>query len=695
MATTVEGTAPRLASYTGLCSICGERGEFRFGNERSVREDYRCPHCRFALRWRDQASLMIDEFGNGQTLSLADLVSGGFLDDVAIFEPALRGPFAKHLRKLPKYTRSYFWPDRRLGSIGEEGVQNEDLTNLTFADDSFDLVITSDVMEHLFDIDAAFGEINRVLKPGGVHIFSIPTAYPLPDETVARVARKDGEEVNVLPAIYHNAGDGTPCLVYHDYGADLPARIDRHGSRTRIVRRSAGVEPCERNATFITRKVAPAAAPVPPQGVAEPETECPICGSHEFEDFNGRRNARCSRCRCVERQRLMWMVLQHFDLLREGLRVLHIAPAKVLSRNFQKILGDTYTQYEPAGRQGAGSRDGGADLVTDLAGFADNSFDVIIHNHVLDGLTSDVGGALRQMTRILTDGGHHLLSEPIRGEILVKAAANESADAQQRSRPGIPELLDDAWGGDRSYFLDPLTLFDEQELRRRCIPQSAWTGIPNSQGVFYNRAPTVGPARAPAPPKAEVRPATPAPALAEAPAADRVMTTSTLTTDIETGRLTRRREQTGAWILRQFAPAAHYRRLVDLGAGPCVFSKIAASLGHAVTAVDARVVRRPDDLGGIAFRQEDVRQTDLSTFDVVMILGKGKQELDGLRVEIEGTRADATPAVFTDITLTFIARGDVALAKLERAVQLSVDKYCSVARMLRDEVRIEHRCRVE
>lgn len=64
-------------------------------------------------------------------------------------------------------------------------------------------------------------------------------------------------------------------------------------------------------------------------------------------------------------------------------------------------------------------------------------------------------------------------------------------------------------------------------------------------------------------------------------------------------------------------------RLVDLGAGPCVFAKLARDEGCAVTAVDARTERTPseEDLGPIRFIQSDVRTFDLAGFDIIAALG--------------------------------------------------------------------------
>jgi hypothetical protein len=62
-------------------------------------------------------------------------------------------------------------------------------------------------------------------------------------------------------------------------------------------------------------------------------------------------------------------------------------------------------------------------------------------------------------------------------------------------------------------------------------------------------------------------------------------------------------------------------RVADLGAGPCVFSKIARDMGCAVTAVDVRDERLPQDLGNIAFVKSDVRAYDPAGYDVILIVG--------------------------------------------------------------------------
>ena len=85
-----------------------------------------------------------------------------------------------------------------------------------------------------------------------------------------------------------------------------------------------------------------------------------------------------------------------------------------------------------------------------------------------------------------------------------------------------------------------------------------------------------------------------------------------------------------------------------------------------------------------------------SSVDVVSILQKARQQVAGVQCHVKGGRADAIHAVFTTIHLHFLVRGtDLAEHQVERAVALSADKYCSVAKMLEASVQITHSFAIE
>ena len=73
-----------------------------------------------------------------------------------------------------------------------------------------------------------------------------------------------------------------------------------------------------------------------------------------------------------------------------------------------------------------------------------------------------------------------------------------------------------------------------------------------------------------------------------------------------------------------------------------------------------------------------------SAIDVLLILKKMKQQVEAIKIVVEGDREDgATPAPFVGLRLRFILRGpNLEQKKVEQAVKLSIDKYCSVSVML-------------
>ncbi len=71
-----------------------------------------------------------------------------------------------------------------------------------------------------------------------------------------------------------------------------------------------------------------------------------------------------------------------------------------------------------------------------------------------------------------------------------------------------------------------------------------------------------------------------------------------------------------------------------------------------------------------------------TAFDVVHILRKGRERVDDCSVEVSATRAETDPKVFTAIHLIYRVKGEgLTLAKVERAVRLSKEKYCSASIM--------------
>ena len=80
-----------------------------------------------------------------------------------------------------------------------------------------------------------------------------------------------------------------------------------------------------------------------------------------------------------------------------------------------------------------------------------------------------------------------------------------------------------------------------------------------------------------------------------------------------------------------------------------------------------------------------------SAMDVVFILKKARQDVTDCVIKINGERADTIPKVFTDIHVHYIISGnDLDEKHVKRAVNMSAEKYCSVAEMMRKAANVSH-----
>ena len=100
------------------------------------------------------------------------------------FEAARRGARVVALdyaEEETTVTRATFAAMFQAGEIKKENlvaVLRGDATRLPFADDTFDCIVTSEVLEHIQNDVAALGELSRVLKPGGILAATVPSWFP-------------------------------------------------------------------------------------------------------------------------------------------------------------------------------------------------------------------------------------------------------------------------------------------------------------------------------------------------------------------------------------------------------------------------------------------------------------------------------------------------------------------------------------
>ena len=194
----------------GQCNICGWEGEF--GRPEHGREGTICGNCVSTGRLR----AVMYWFGRLEGRENEPVHAWPAAKQKAILESSPRGPYAMMLAEKYDYYETEFDPARI--AAGDQPRKFADFQKLHYPDGTFDVVIASDVFEHVRDDAAGYSEIYRTLKPGGTLILTVPYSHHIPS-TVKRVDTSGPDDVLLMEAEYHGGGGHT--LTYRNYGRDL------------------------------------------------------------------------------------------------------------------------------------------------------------------------------------------------------------------------------------------------------------------------------------------------------------------------------------------------------------------------------------------------------------------------------------------------------------------------------------------
>jgi SAM-dependent methyltransferase len=208
----------------GFCQICEAEAVFRSKNN-WLRDFFLCENCHSIPRERAMIFALNLYYPNWRTLKIHES------------SPVDRGASSKIRRECQNYLASSFDDGIPLGVFNPgQNSRNEDLEKQTFPNDSFDLVLTQDVFEHLFRPDAAIREIARTLRPGGAHICTVPIVRK-EQPSRRRASLEHGCVVHYEPPEYHGnpiSSDGS--LVTIDWGYDITEYLDqKSGLKSTIV----------------------------------------------------------------------------------------------------------------------------------------------------------------------------------------------------------------------------------------------------------------------------------------------------------------------------------------------------------------------------------------------------------------------------------------------------------------------------
>ena len=201
-----------VKSEHGYCDICEKEVDFRIDGE-FLRNHFICTECKSLPRQRAFLHALKMCRPDWRTACMHESSPGGPSSDFLF-------------RHAKNYSISHYYPELESGEMGPEGAICEDLEKMSYPDNVFDVFITQDVMEHIFDISAAFNEVKRVLKPGGFFLFTVPYYKDLPKSFCRAKRLSDGSVRLYSRAVYHgNPVDEKGALVTWDYGRDFPELV--------------------------------------------------------------------------------------------------------------------------------------------------------------------------------------------------------------------------------------------------------------------------------------------------------------------------------------------------------------------------------------------------------------------------------------------------------------------------------------
>ncbi len=179
-----------------------------------------------------------------------------------ILESSSRGALAMFLGEKFDYYATEYHPAKI--ASGSHPRAYADFQALHYEGATFDIVVASDVFEHIRNDTNAMREVHRVLKPGGYLILTVPYDHDR-GRTIQRVDTTGPRDVHVLPPQYHGGGGHT--LAYREYGRDvltLMTSAGFHVVRDVVDRLDFGITP---QSVFVARKDGtPVLAPAPEHG---------------------------------------------------------------------------------------------------------------------------------------------------------------------------------------------------------------------------------------------------------------------------------------------------------------------------------------------------------------------------------------------------------------------------------------------
>lgn len=199
-----------LAVARRYCPRCDQQRIFLRLNSNAI--SIRCMTCRSSIITLALINVLRDVVPN--------------LKNKSIYELSSRGPFVNFLQDSDlSLSCSEYFADTEPGQL-KDGVQCQDVQQLTYGDKSFDMCTSSEVFEHVPNDRQGFAEIYRVLREDGVCVFTVP--LDLENNTLERAQLdSEGNIEHLQKPEYHidPIRGNEPILAFRTYGMDILQRL--------------------------------------------------------------------------------------------------------------------------------------------------------------------------------------------------------------------------------------------------------------------------------------------------------------------------------------------------------------------------------------------------------------------------------------------------------------------------------------
>ena len=233
-ATWLENLIVTLRGGVIKCPVCGSYALMYIKGE-NLRETCICIKCRSTNRQRQIAWVACQVASLEKKKPIFSLKDFTKLDNFVVYNTEAGGAIHEQFLKMKGYICSEY-----LGSSYKSGdfvnnIVHQDLMDLSLSNESIDLVISSDVFEHIPDPYKAHKEVYRVLKRAGRHIFTVPfyqTEFLDEDRTIIN---SDGNTISLKEPIYHKDPIRVQgSLVYKIFSLEMLIKLRRIGFKTNL-----------------------------------------------------------------------------------------------------------------------------------------------------------------------------------------------------------------------------------------------------------------------------------------------------------------------------------------------------------------------------------------------------------------------------------------------------------------------------